>query len=90
MSDTKYTALILGATGLVGSNVLDLLLKDNKYGRIYTVSRRKIAIEHDKLIQIISEIDDIEKHVKNINTAEDMGDVNIFYMFFNKSFAFRQ
>lgn len=67
MSDTKYTALILGATGLVGSNVLDLLLKDNKYGRIYTVSRRKIAIEHDKLIQIISEIDDIEKHIKNIN-----------------------
>lgn len=46
------TALIAGATGLIGSKLLQLLLNDNSYGRVIALVRRPVA-EHSKLEQII-------------------------------------
>mgnify|MGYP005750202435 FL=1 len=42
-------ALLLGATGLVGARVLDRLLADDRWQQLVVISRRPLAIRHDKL-----------------------------------------
>ncbi len=45
------TALLLGATGLVGGHVLALLLDDPAYGGVLVLGRRAVPREHPKLRQ---------------------------------------
>ena len=42
-------ALILGATGSVGQELLDLILKDTSFSKVSIFVRRKSSIEHEKL-----------------------------------------
>ena len=45
----KKTALIVGATGLVGSELIKILLETEEYDRIVALTRRPIGVEHPKL-----------------------------------------
>jgi uncharacterized protein YbjT (DUF2867 family) len=45
------SALLLGATGLIGGHVLRLLLADDAYSRVVTLGRRPLALTHAKLAQ---------------------------------------
>ena len=56
----KRTALIAGATGLVGNSLLRQLLADDLYSKILIVSRRSIIISHPKLIQQQIDFNEIE------------------------------
>ena len=47
-------ALIAGATGLVGQEILQLLLADERYSLVHTVGRRAPGIQHSKLMAHIS------------------------------------
>src|SRR2546430_9401740 len=51
------TALLAGATGLVGSHVLNLLLGDPQWTRVVTVGRRTTARQHAKLEQRVLDLD---------------------------------
>lgn len=44
-------AVVAGATGLVGREVLAILLTDKGYAKVHTVGRRKVPQNHPKLIQ---------------------------------------
>jgi uncharacterized protein YbjT (DUF2867 family) len=44
------TALIIGSTGLVGSQLLHLLLESSIYDKVIVFVKREIAISHPKLI----------------------------------------
>lgn len=44
-------ALVAGATGLVGREVLAILLADKRYGRVHVLGRRKTDLQHPKLEQ---------------------------------------
>lgn len=55
------TAIIAGATGLVGSHLLKLLLDDNRYERVKAFVRRPVGFEHAKLTQNIVDFDTPEK-----------------------------
>ena len=46
------TAILLGATGLVGSKLLDNLLNDDAYSTVKVFTRRDIGVTHAKLEQI--------------------------------------
>lgn len=48
------TVLMTGATGMVGSFVLQELLSDSRVGRVISLGRRKTGIENDKLIEIVN------------------------------------
>ena len=50
------TALLAGATGLVGSHVLQLLLADDTWAHVVTVGRRTTPQRHDKLEQRIVDL----------------------------------
>jgi uncharacterized protein YbjT (DUF2867 family) len=54
------TALLAGATGLVGSHVLQLLLADDTWTQVVTVGRRTTTIKHDKLEQRILDLGALE------------------------------
>lgn len=45
-------ALISGTSGMVGMQLLHQLLKSQSYDFVLSVGRRKLALKHDKLIQI--------------------------------------
>jgi uncharacterized protein YbjT (DUF2867 family) len=55
-------ALLLGATGLVGGNVLDLLLNDPAYGRVVVLGRRPVDRRHPKLEQQVAELGRLDDH----------------------------
>lgn len=56
----KKTALLAGATGLIGSALLPLLLASDRYAKVIVVGRRPVATQHPKLTQVITELGNIE------------------------------
>jgi uncharacterized protein YbjT (DUF2867 family) len=56
----KKTALLAGATGLVGNALLPLLLASERYAKVIVVGRRPVAIEHPKLTQVVTELSKLE------------------------------
>ena len=54
------SAAIFGATGLVGRACLDLLLADDRYGRVVAVGRREPANAHAKLVVRRVALDSVE------------------------------
>ncbi len=65
------TALIAGATGLVGGHLLDLLMEDSYYSSVKVLSRRSIGGDDGKMKEIIIEdFDQLESHVKELK-ADD-------------------
>lgn len=55
------TALIAGATGLIGSALLDQLLASERYHNVIAIGRRKISREHPKLHNVIVDFDHLEQ-----------------------------
>lgn len=51
------TALVAGATGLVGGHVLQTLLADAEYDRVVAVGRRPLRFEHAKLTAVVVDFD---------------------------------
>ncbi len=58
----KRSALILGATGLVGRFCLDYLLKDDTYNRVTAITRSPLNHSHGKLnTHILNNFEEMEK-----------------------------
>ena len=56
----KKTALLAGATGLIGSELLPLLLASERYAKVIVVGRRAVALEHPKLTQVVIDLGQLE------------------------------
>lgn len=54
---TQRTAILVGATGLIGGFVLQRLLADKAYKNVKIFVRRKLDIEHPKLEQHVIDFD---------------------------------
>lgn len=46
------TAILIGATGLVGGHCLDQLLQSPAYSKVVAVSRRPVPVKHKKLVRV--------------------------------------
>ena len=46
-------ALVIGVTGAVGRDLVDILLKDERYSSVATFARRDLGIRHEKLTSYI-------------------------------------
>lgn len=57
MALSTRTALVAGASGLVGGRVLRLLLEDPTYSRVTVLARRELPLSHKKLEQRIASFD---------------------------------
>ncbi len=55
------TALLAGASGLVGSHVLNLLAEDAAFGRIKLITRKPLAVSLEKVSEIIVDFDELNQ-----------------------------
>ncbi len=54
--------LLLGATGLVGRELLDLLLHDDEVEKVSVITRRSTGVVSPKLVEHIIDLDAMEQH----------------------------
>ena len=61
------TAILFGATGLVGSHLLNLLANSNEYEKIKIFSRKEIKISNTKIETFIIDFNELEKNKADIS-----------------------
>lgn len=71
MITRQRSAIVFGATGLVGGYLLNTLLADPLYANVTAVVRRDIGQRHDKLKLLIADLQTINK-VKHALTGDDV------------------
>lgn len=59
--ETKKTALVVGATGLVGSELVSLLLNNDYYTKVKAVVRRELEVDDARLETIIADFDKLNQ-----------------------------
>ncbi|WP_207421714.1 NAD(P)H-binding protein [Desertivirga brevis] len=59
-------AVIAGATGLIGSSLLQLLLINNSFDEVLALSRSPLSFTHPKLKQLIINFNELEQHKDEI------------------------
>jgi uncharacterized protein YbjT (DUF2867 family) len=65
------TALLAGATGLIGSQLLPLLLASDRYSKVIVIGRRPVSLTHSKLESHIVNFDDLASSSKLL-VADDV------------------
>ena len=63
----KRTALVFGATGLVGSYLVDELIKLEDYNQIIVFTRRVTAEENTKIRSVINSLESLDEIKESIN-----------------------
>ncbi|MDC0702506.1 NAD-dependent epimerase/dehydratase family protein [Priestia sp. AB] len=59
---SQRSALVLGASGLVGQELLKMLLSNSLYNHVTVCVRKKLPIEHTKLRQLEIDFSELDKH----------------------------
>ena len=57
---SEKTATLVGATGLIGGELLKLLLNDNYFNKVRILVRRPFALEHPKLEKKLVDFNDAD------------------------------
>ena len=63
----KKKAIVAGASGLIGSNLLEILLQRPDYEEVVALVRKELPVHHKKLRQIIVNFDELNTHIDDIN-----------------------
>jgi uncharacterized protein YbjT (DUF2867 family) len=61
------TALIIGATGLVGSHLLDLLLNDDRFSKIKVFTRKSTGRNDKKLEEFVIDFDKMQEWISHLS-----------------------
>lgn len=70
METQTKTAIILGATGLTGGILLQLLLADDRYGKIKLFSRSSVGIPHKKIEEHLGDLLHLEQFKEDFKGDE--------------------
>lgn len=62
----KMKVCLFGASGLVGSELLELLLNDNQVSSVVCFSRRPIDRKHEKLSQVIGDFNRLQQFTQEL------------------------
>jgi uncharacterized protein YbjT (DUF2867 family) len=60
------TALVAGSTGLIGGQLLELLLHDDRYSKVIAISRTPLPINNSRLVNIVSDLKNISSHAEEL------------------------
>ncbi|MEQ9517847.1 MAG: NAD(P)H-binding protein [Parvibaculum sp.] len=69
--DTQTIALVAGATGLVGSHLVEQLLASSRIGKVIALTRKPLALQHAKLENRIVDYNELEKQVAAFKLSAD-------------------
>ncbi|MBC8034013.1 MAG: NAD(P)H-binding protein [Chitinophagaceae bacterium] len=64
------TAVVLGATGMIGQELTQLLLSDPEYSAVRVLVRKPVGIQHPKLEVMITNFDDLDTVGKNMGKGD--------------------
>ena len=67
---TTRSAILIGATGLVGGHCLRLLLRDEVYSKVIALGRITLKVEHPKLDQYTVDFERLADHISLINAQD--------------------
>ena len=56
------TALVAGSTGLIGNQLIQLLVEDSGYDSVIAISRKPLPIQHSKLKTVIADLESLDAH----------------------------
>lgn len=70
---TKTTALLAGATGLIGNHLLEMLLASPTHDKVIALTRRPLERSHDKLSNLVADFDQLEEAVRSSGIQVDEG-----------------
>jgi uncharacterized protein YbjT (DUF2867 family) len=59
-------AIIAGSSGLIGSQLLNILLQENFYDEVLILVRKELPIKHHKLTQLVVDFDRLETHAAHL------------------------
>jgi uncharacterized protein YbjT (DUF2867 family) len=59
-------AIIAGASGLIGSNLLDILLQRPGYDEVLVLARKELGVKHKKLVQLVIDFEKLDEHIAAI------------------------
>jgi uncharacterized protein YbjT (DUF2867 family) len=62
MEKMNKKAIVLGASGLIGNQLVRLLLEDDSFSQVTLFVRKELSFSSNKLQQIILNFNDLEKH----------------------------
>lgn len=68
---TDRKALIIGATGLIGNELVNLVLQSDYYHKIYILVRSVTGLRSDKVEEVLANFDELEETLKSIQ-ADDI------------------
>lgn len=60
-------AVIAGASGLIGSYLVDMILQSTVYQNVTILVRKELPLNHPKLKQIVVDFDHLDQHQSEIN-----------------------
>ena len=64
------TAIVAGATGLIGRELVQKLILSDEYRMIYLISRRATGFTHEKIMELITDFD----HLSELKIGEPIDD----------------
>lgn len=67
---TEKKALIIGATGLIGNELVKLVAQSDYYQQIYILVRRKTGFKYEKVTEILADFDKLEESLKSIQAMD--------------------
>jgi uncharacterized protein YbjT (DUF2867 family) len=67
---SKRIAWIVGGSGLVGSQLLPMLLNNGAYDRVVALSRRPLRIDHPRLANRIMRFENLEKELASLSCTD--------------------
>ncbi|PLR95294.1 oxidoreductase [Bacillus sp. T33-2] len=70
MTEIYKSALLVGASGLTGKELLHYLLESAAYNKVTVLVRKHINIEHQKLEQIVVDFDQLENYEKHFKVND--------------------
>lgn len=68
--DKKKSALILGSTGLIGTQLMKETLGNKEYSSVYTIVRKPTGLEHPKLEEVVADFSRLHENSEEFQVDE--------------------
>src|ERR1700744_2322524 len=62
----SYKPVVAGASGIIGSSLLDILLNAPEYDGGLIFVRKELPLSHKKLVQLVIDFDQLDNHAASI------------------------
>ena len=72
MESQFRVAVIAGSTGLVGAELLTMLLESEKYDKVYSLVRKPTGKQNPKLTELLVDFDELKNTLSSITVVNDV------------------